>query len=816
MSGVEVVAAVAAVISAFHGGAELLSLVKKKRRARKVRDQERQEFEESQLENSLVTAEQKIGLRYAQDQRELGDHMRIGDVVARDRLVYIALIMQAEIIKSLQLAATHDNAILNLRILHQTSIANRKETFVTLDELKQRILITRPLARQIGGSYDGITNCNLSLQTIQPNNLIPTTAIPDEYIPRAITMPSRSDSRQQKHGLSEYLHGNRNRDTHTLAPAQPQSSAHAANINFSAALEELVRSRGSEDRTDIMRDIDHIIGSYKGLDMNSDPSASWSRNQYNNEYLERRDTLMILHDSDLCRPDLNQGNVSGTKALQSFGDYQIGNRQAFPYAQNIFDARYGQQIFDQHYNNPQHAGRVPTTSQQSHLQQSRGSASSAASSANSDPVLRHNSGSSQGSSMHPVSITFKASPPADQVCFPPSSLSPSEPFEQTTEGLHDPYSSSPLYAPSEDLTPPIVPVLPWHASDQPTAVFQTPPSNDSPSDPVSISQGDAMLPVHKPWPGSQRDVSPFSHDGPSPQYRNIIHEQGSNEQTVRSQYEIPQATHEGSDVHSGRRGQSITLSGFEAVEAATSALSGRAVIDDIRHLSTALSIASTNSSRSGSIGILPGARIRSSIRTDTIQSPPTGKEHMMNGRPCKDNNYWGFCKGAWAIRENVSKGLSIRTLPSGYYNSKQMWQCTACNFQGDIFSVPHPVKKNKSIEIVDPRIHLSMAGIRYRWIFLAKSHVKKKPPAAVDTISNSKTGTSDCNYGCVICSAEGNVTGVYGGAETLMNHIALTHVADMTEKTRRKVNCVLGRVAGVGEEWDINVPIFEDVEELVI
>lgn len=68
-----------AVISAFHGGSELLKHVRKKRRARKARDQAQQEFEEEQLQNSLVTGEQQIGLRYAQDTREFGDFMRVGD-----------------------------------------------------------------------------------------------------------------------------------------------------------------------------------------------------------------------------------------------------------------------------------------------------------------------------------------------------------------------------------------------------------------------------------------------------------------------------------------------------------------------------------------------------------------------------------------------------------------------------------------------------------------------------------------------------------------------------------------------------------------
>ena len=129
--------------------------------------------------------------------------------------------------------------------------------------------------------------------------------------------------------------------------------------------------------------------------------------------------------------------------------------------------------------------------------------------------------------------------------------------------------------------------------------------------------------------------------------------------------------------------------------------------------------------------------------------------------------------------------------------------CICSTFTGDVFTAPHPTKKNKTVEIVDPRVKISMSGIRYRWIFLAKSHVKKK---ASDPTSN------DDNFGCVLCLAQDKVTGVYGGVETLMNHIALTHVADMSEQTRKKVNCILGRVAKCDEEFDINIPIFKETE----
>jgi hypothetical protein len=65
----------------------------------------------------------------------------------------------------------------------------------------------------------------------------------------------------------------------------------------------------------------------------------------------------------------------------------------------------------------------------------------------------------------------------------------------------------------------------------------------------------------------------------------------------------------------------------------------------------------------------------------------------------------------------------------------------------------------------------------------------------------------DTNYGCLICSVEGNVSGIYGNVETLMNHIYLEHGkgGGISERAVRESRCVIGRVAGVDEEWDVNI-----------
>lgn len=187
------------------------------------------------------------------------------------------------------------------------------------------------------------------------------------------------------------------------------------------------------------------------------------------------------------------------------------------------------------------------------------------------------------------------------------------------------------------------------------------------------------------------------------------------------------------------------------------------------------------------------------------------QEKMMYGRPCKNNDYFGFCRGSWDTREDASKGLVVTSRPEGMFGSSQVWKCRHCVFEGPSRSIPHPTKKNKKKAVLDTQIHTSATGIRYRWAFLAKSHVKK---SSYSSAGRSSAGEeAECNFGCLICSVEGTVTGIYGGVETLMEHIANEHVyaGNMNHMTMVRSKVVVGRTAGEEEEWDVNIPSQESL-----
>lgn len=94
---------------------------------------------------------------------------------------------------------------------------------------------------------------------------------------------------------------------------------------------------------------------------------------------------------------------------------------------------------------------------------------------------------------------------------------------------------------------------------------------------------------------------------------------------------------------------------------------------------------------------------------------------------------------------------------------------------------------------VDPNVHTAANGIRYRWIFLAKSHAKKKP-------------MEGASFGCVFCVSEGKATGIFGNVEVLMNHIIVDHGKGIRQDIMENNKCILGRVASSSEDFDINIP----------
>jgi hypothetical protein len=153
-------------------------------------------------------------------------------------------------------------------------------------------------------------------------------------------------------------------------------------------------------------------------------------------------------------------------------------------------------------------------------------------------------------------------------------------------------------------------------------------------------------------------------------------------------------------------------------------------------------------------------------RTVSANNITVAAPKLLTGRPDKQNDYWGFCKGSWTIRSEWRKGLSVYEVPTGMYNSKTVWRCKHCTFEGDVYGAKKPYD-------VDQKVYQSGdSGVRYRWLFLAKSHTKRKavlPSMGASFLTGPKV--EEKSYGCVFCVGEGRETKIFSNVESLCDHL---------------------------------------------
>nr|OQO19040.1 hypothetical protein B0A51_12319 [Rachicladosporium sp. CCFEE 5018] len=99
---------------------------------------------------------------------------------------------------------------------------------------------------------------------------------------------------------------------------------------------------------------------------------------------------------------------------------------------------------------------------------------------------------------------------------------------------------------------------------------------------------------------------------------------------------------------------------------------------------------------------------------DRLEALRPGKESIWLplARPAMHNRYHGFCKGAWQIRRRVQDGLDITVTPP-LDKPTLHWTCKSCKFTAE---APNP-------DALPDQIHMYQKfNVRYRWLFLAKSH----------------------------------------------------------------------------------------------
>lgn len=171
------------------------------------------------------------------------------------------------------------------------------------------------------------------------------------------------------------------------------------------------------------------------------------------------------------------------------------------------------------------------------------------------------------------------------------------------------------------------------------------------------------------------------------------------------------------------------------------------------------------------------------------QAPEIDQLWAPHARAAKFNDNHHFCKGAWQARARLEDGLSIQLLSTPQGQVAPFWKCKQCAFRSNAMD---------GSNILPGDIQSSPCGVRYRWLFLAKSHVHAE---------TTQPRPEDYAYGCIFCAAQGSETSVCIGLESLMSHLVAKHKTSMlTPDVLEKTKCVVGGAPGKGQDWDVNLP----------
>ena len=161
--------------------------------------------------------------------------------------------------------------------------------------------------------------------------------------------------------------------------------------------------------------------------------------------------------------------------------------------------------------------------------------------------------------------------------------------------------------------------------------------------------------------------------------------------------------------------------------------------------------------------------------------------------PYSANDYGGFCEGAYYLQLGLHKdGVKLRNMSiakTGEYfyfacrNSRCVFESPACKIRKE-FLFDHAVRHYR--------------GIRYRWAFLAKSHV---------ALRRARSRAYD--YRCIFCVLQGNEAPVISRIRPFLDHVAQHRGQLIDGSVLSRTLCITDRQATEEERFDINLPPLE-------
>ena len=175
-------------------------------------------------------------------------------------------------------------------------------------------------------------------------------------------------------------------------------------------------------------------------------------------------------------------------------------------------------------------------------------------------------------------------------------------------------------------------------------------------------------------------------------------------------------------------------------------------------------------------------------RTYEHTEPPSGRAPVRRiTEPCSTNNYSGFCKGAFELQVG-SDTLKRRKEMGPLTSDPVYWACPSskCAFTGS-------AHRRHNEWVFDDRVR-TLHGVRFRWMFLAKSHVQQK---------RVKNGLH--NYICIFCVMQNRESPVISKDDDLMKHISQHCGEQLGEAILHRTSCINDRLASEHDEFDINL-----------
>ena len=204
---------------------------------------------------------------------------------------------------------------------------------------------------------------------------------------------------------------------------------------------------------------------------------------------------------------------------------------------------------------------------------------------------------------------------------------------------------------------------------------------------------------------------------------------------------------------------------------------------------------SKSSKRSSFFGLIKRRSYQSedysTLPEESVQSP---SRHSMSSPPSSVSvhapqaRHNGYCKGAYFLQVGLKKeSMKLRNQPSGITGQSYFWACCSskCCFEGPA------VRAGKTWEY-EENVWTS-SGVRFRWSFLAKSHLPTK-----------RVKERKYEYKCMFCEAQKKSSDVYKGIREFMMHVAEHGGERWEESSVHNVKLIAGREAELDEIFDIN------------